>query len=181
MKKKSVMFVIILVAFILVASLFFAHHIYYSVCSYICENELVLVPESEYKVSIAESQGATGTLYYLGRDNYLLTLYGREHQHTEGYFLNFRQKDIGLPDFGRFRRLIKFALVERNTMAGFPYLGTLDAEWKVSANENEVRIRIKGSPDTVRKANGFVSTQEAEEYEKKDLALAYQKEIILTK
>jgi len=144
----------------------------------------VVVPRSPfYHVAIPGEPPASARLYWLGTprlgsDRHLLVLKSRYSKRPESYQIDFSKRRIGLPDFPQHIPLFGSAVVNRDTLVGFPLLGELKAEW--SDNDRETRIRLIGSSDVANKALSH-SPEQAEEAARRLIPIGYQREIIFTK
>jgi hypothetical protein len=141
----------------------------------VCTPEMTLVQLcSGIRVAIPEKPDASGRLYNLGRDRFLLVLTARSEEHPEGYFLDLFHGRVGLPDFPDYVPLLKYALVDRRIYDGFPELGTLKAEWDVKRNGKEIHLSI----------TGFATEEpgvDSDELLRDNMPIGYRNEIILTK
>jgi hypothetical protein len=139
---------------------------------------VTFVPSSPYRVVIQGEPAASGNLYWLGHNEYLLLLTPKSLKYNrEVYYIDMCRNPpgIGLPNSANFRRIpfVKGALVEREVFEGYPLEGELETDWKV--NDHEIRLRIKGFSESAQKAVPVTSP----EVYKRMLPIAYQREIIL--
>ncbi len=138
--------------------------------------ERTLVGQASYRVAVPSRPDASGTVYMLGYDDkYLLVLTSRSSEHPEGYYVDPGSRRIGLPDFGKYRRIpfLGCALVNASVYWGFPLDGAFAADWRTANEGKEVRIRITGM---VQEEPGG-----SEEFLKQHMPIAYGNEIVLTR
>jgi len=140
------------------------------------DEDLTSVGQTSYRVVVPARPDASGRVYRLGYDNrYLLVLTSKSSEYPEPYYMDLVSRRIGLPDVGEPRHipLLGYALVDANVYHGFPLEGALTADWKVTSDQKEVRIRITGfeqeepgDPDATMKEH---------------VPMAYGNEIVLTR
>ena len=95
---------------------------------------------STYHVLIPSQPASSSKLYSLDDDNYLLVLKKKNSEHFEVYYINMKNKEIGMPSFdeSKYVPLFRSALVNklRIRVAGFTRKAM---EWVPDANENVLR------------------------------------------
>jgi hypothetical protein len=131
-----------------------------------------VVRESSTRVVEVADPGVSGRLYPLGYDRHLLVLVSRSAEFPEGYFIDLGRRKIGLPDFPRYMRVGRYAIVDSRVYDGVPDLGVLDAAWKMNLGWKEVQIRV----------SGFAAGESGpgdEELLKEHMPIAYGNEIVL--
>jgi hypothetical protein len=137
-----------------------------------------------YDVSIPGKPAVSAKLYWLGFSHlgvtghggraHLLVLTSKSSDDREFYYIKINQQEVGLPSCFKYIPLLFGAVVDRSTLSGFPFLGTLKADWE--KNEREVRMRITGFSDAVQKFDPN-STSEAA---RRSRPIAYQRVIVFT-
>ncbi len=136
-----------------------------------------LVRLATYRVSIPGIPASSGKFYSLNGDNYLLVLKKKNSEHFEVYYINMKNREIGMPSFdeSKYIPLFRSSLVNKDVLEGYPVIGSLDADWKV--NKNELQIRVTGF---TRKAMEWVPDAN-ENVLRKYCSIAYKEWIVLTK
>ncbi len=137
--------------------------------------EMTLVGEASYRVAIPGRSDVLSRIYALGYDGrYLLVLSSKSSEYPEPYYIDLTGRKIGLPNFGNYKHIpfLRCAFVHTDIHDGFPLDGAFVADWNVTNDWREVRIRI----------TGYVQDEpgRSEETMKKHRPIAYGNEIILT-
>lgn len=166
-------------AFITVLMLFGAFYLW------INAGEKRLIWESTYRVLVPEDPAVSGRLYETRNGWHLLVLTSPSSEHQEAYYINLDSHQIGSPSFSKSRYipLRRSALVDYQTLQGYPYYGTIEAEWKMGSDGQEVRIHIKGY-DTNPAMHVDPSLDDPNEIvrlSRKRMPIGCQREIVLTK
>jgi hypothetical protein len=172
-KKKRVISVI-LATFLTILVLAGAFYLW------INTGEKKLIWASAYRVHVPGDPGASGKLYSLRNGEYLLVLTSPSSKRPEGYHINLDTHEIGLPSFSKssYIPLVRSALVDDETLEGYPFYGTIEANWEVGSDGQEVRIHIKGYADVALQVD---PSCDLHELARETIPIGHQKEIVLAK
>jgi hypothetical protein len=168
LRKMQIAFLLVLVVGILTVL---------GVWVYLTARGLHFVRMADYHVLIPNKATASGCVYSLGKNKYVLVLTDGSSEHYEAYYLDLVQKEIGLPSFdvSKYTPLWHSALVDARVLEGYPMEGVLAADWR--ADEREVRIRVKGFPRELQQQSH--PPFDPEEFSLRVMPLAYKTEIVI--
>ncbi|HEC02177.1 MAG TPA: hypothetical protein ENI81_01465 [Phycisphaerales bacterium] len=164
---------VILVTFILMLLMFFL---------WINTGEKKLIWESAYRVLVPEDRAVSGRFYSTGSGRYLLVLTSPSSNRREGYCINIDTHQIGMPSFSQssYIALRRSALVDSETLEGYPYYGAIEADWQVASDQQEVRIRIKGfDTDALQSIHPSRDPNDIARFASECMPMAWEREIVL--
>jgi len=144
----------------------------------VCTGGMTLVGQTPWRTVVPARPDASGRVYMLGYDDrYLLVLTSRSSTYPEAYYVDLGGRKIGLPNFGvdEYRRIpfLGCAFVDVDAYHGFPLDGALVADWKVTSDYKEVRIRITGFEQEEPGDSDAIMAEH--------MPIAYGNEIVLTR
>ena len=133
-KKKMVFAAIVAIVALLLGTLWFWIRV---------RMGLRLVRIAPYHVSVPNKPSISGNVYLIGLDRLLVVLNSADTGERESYLLDPEAHRIGLPSFAGAKCFPRagIALIPDEVFEGYPDIGTLDAEWRLSPDTIGVRIR----------------------------------------
>jgi hypothetical protein len=112
-----------------------------------------IVAEAPYDVNVPGKPLISAKVYSLKKGEYLLVLTDAKSGRREAYWFSPGKGRIGVPSFQTYLPFGNYAVISKNTLDGFTYLGEYAADWE--RKSNIVIFTIKGPSEVIRLARNL--------------------------